>query len=106
MLGAFSQRWSRVASEHNDRYVSRSRLALEVLNQLPSVTVAQREVRDDHVWMRFPSPPVGLVAISGPDCFETEEDKAPGRTGHACRRDRRRRVPAVGTAGSGDDGDP
>jgi hypothetical protein len=76
MLGAFSQRWSSVASEHNHRDVSRSRLALQVLNQLPSVTVAQREVRDDDVRMRFPSPAVGLVAISGPDCFETEKDKA------------------------------
>jgi hypothetical protein len=76
MLGAFSQRWSRVAGEHDDRYVSRSRLALQALNQLPSVTVAQRQVRNDDVRTRFPSPAVGLVAISGPDDFETEKDKA------------------------------
>ena len=41
-LGAFSQRWSSAAGEQDDRYASRSRLALQTLNQLPSVTVAQR----------------------------------------------------------------
>jgi hypothetical protein len=76
MLGAFSQRWSSVAAEQDDRYVSRSRLALQTLNQLPSVTVAQREVRHDDVRMKFPSPAVGVLAISGPDCVETERDKA------------------------------
>ncbi len=76
MLGAFSQRRSSVAGEHHDRYVSRSRLALQALNQLPSVTVAQGQVRDDDVRMKIPSSAVGLLAISGPDCFETEKDKA------------------------------
>jgi hypothetical protein len=76
MLGAFSQRWSSVAGEQDDRYVSRSRLALQALNQLPSVTVAQREVRDDDVRMKFPGPAVGLLAISRLDCLEAERGKA------------------------------
>jgi len=76
MLGAFSQCWSRVPGEQDDRNVSRSRLALQILNQLPSVTVAQCEVGDDDVRVIIPSAAVGLVAISGSDCLETEKDKA------------------------------
>jgi len=76
MLGAFSQRWIRVAGEQDDRYVSRSRLALQILNQLPSVTVAQREVGDHDVRMIVASAAVSLVAITGSDCPETEKDKA------------------------------
>ena len=76
MLGAFSQRWSTVAGEQDDRYVSRSRLALQVLNELPAVTVAERQVGDDDVRMNFPCPAAGFPAISSPDCLETEQDKA------------------------------
>jgi len=76
MLGAFSQCWSRVCGEQDDWNVSRSRLALQILNQLPSVTVAQRQVGDDDVRMIIPGAAVGLVAISGADCFKTEQGKA------------------------------
>jgi len=65
-----------VAGEQDDRYVSRSRLALQILNQLPSVTVAQLEVGDDDVRTILPSAAVGLIAITGSDCPETEKDKA------------------------------
>jgi hypothetical protein len=65
-----------VAGEHDDRYLSRPRLALQILNQLPSVTVAQRQVGDDDVRMKIPSAAAGLLAISGPDCLKTEKGKA------------------------------
>jgi hypothetical protein len=42
MLGAFSQRRCSVAGEQDDRNVSRSWLALQILNQLPSLTATQR----------------------------------------------------------------
>jgi hypothetical protein len=48
----------------------------QILNQLPSVTVAQREVGDHDVRVIIPSAAVGLVAITGSDCPETEQDKA------------------------------
>ena len=76
MLGAFSQRRCSMAGEQHDRNGPRSWLALQILNQVPTVTATQREVRDDYVWMEIPSPAVCLLAISGLDCLETESDKA------------------------------
>ena len=60
-LGAFSQRLSRVAGEQDDRDVSRSRLALQILNELPSVTATQRQIGDDDVRVRFPGTSGGLL---------------------------------------------
>jgi hypothetical protein len=76
MLGALSQRWRSVASEQDDGDVSRSRVALQIVNQLPSITAAQRQVRNDDVWVKFPCATAGLLTIGGVDCFETERDKA------------------------------
>jgi hypothetical protein len=76
MLGAFSQRRCSVASEQHDRNASRSWVALQILNQLPSLTATQGQVCDDDVGMKIPRSAVSLLAISGPDCLETESDKA------------------------------
>jgi hypothetical protein len=76
MFGAFSQRRRIVAGEQDDGNVSRSSLALQNLNQLPSLTATQREVRDDDVRAKIPRLAVALLAISGPDCLETESNKA------------------------------
>ena len=76
MFGAFSQRRRIVAGEHDDGNVSRSRLALQILNQLPSLTATQGEVGDDDVRMKVPSSAVSLLAISGFERLETESDKA------------------------------
>ena len=75
-LGAFAQLRFRVASEQDDRNVSRSRFAFEILNELPSVTARQRQVRDDDVRMRFQGPATGLRTISGRDGPETPKSKA------------------------------
>ena len=76
MPGAFSQRWCSVAGEQNDRNLSSSRVALQIVNELPSLTATQREVRHDDVRVKIPSPAVGLLAIGRLDCLETERDKA------------------------------
>lgn len=39
-FGAFAQRWRSVACEQDDWDIPRSRLALQVLNELPSVSAA------------------------------------------------------------------
>ena len=75
MLSAFSQRWCGVAGKQDDGNVSRSRVTLEILNQLPSITGTQRQVRHDDVRVKTPSPAVGLFAIGGLDCLETERGK-------------------------------
>src|SRR4030095_13541761 len=76
MLGAVSQRRCSVAGEQHDRNASRSWLPLQILNQLPSLTTTQGQVCDHDVRMKIPSSAVSLLAISGPECLETEGDKA------------------------------
>jgi hypothetical protein len=75
MLGSLSQRRCCVAGEQHDRNASRSWLTLQILNQLPSLTATQRQVGDDDVRMNVPSSAVSLLAISGPECLETESGK-------------------------------
>ena len=76
VLGAFSQGWRSMTGEQDDRNVSSSRLALQILNELPSVTATQREVGDDDVRVKIPSPAVGLLGVGRRDCLETESPKA------------------------------
>ena len=65
-----------MSGEQDHRNVSRSRVTLQILNQLPSVTASEREVGDDDIWVKFPSPLAGLLSIRGFDCRETEQAKA------------------------------
>ena len=64
-----------MADEQDDRDVSRSQLALQILNQLPSVTVAQREVGDDDVRVIVPRTAVGLVASPAPIAPKPKQTK-------------------------------
>jgi hypothetical protein len=63
-LGAFAQRWCRVASEQDDWDIARSRLAPQFLNELPTVTAAQGQVRDDNIWVRFPRLAKSLFTVT------------------------------------------
>ena len=76
MFGAFSQRWFSVAGKQDDRDVSRSRLTVQLLNQLPSVSATQRQVRDDDVWVKIPRSTVSLLTIGSRDGLETQCDEA------------------------------
>ena len=67
----------------------------QLLNQLPSVSATQRQVRDDDVWVKIPRSTVSLLTIGSRDGLETQCDEALRRTVHACRRDHRRPVPKV-----------
>jgi hypothetical protein len=70
-LGAFAQRWCTVACEQDDRDIPCSRLALQILNELPSVSAAQSQVRDDDVWVRFPRLAKSLFTVTRLDRLET-----------------------------------
>jgi hypothetical protein len=75
LLGTLAHRRCGVAGDYHNWNVSRSRVALQLLNQLPSVTVSQRELRDDDVGVKFPSPAASLLTISSRDCLETKQGK-------------------------------
>ncbi len=75
-LRPFAQRRGRVSSEQDDRNISRSGVALQIVNQLPPVTTSQGEVRDDDVWVEFPSPAASLGTISNPDYVEIKPAEA------------------------------
>lgn len=49
----FSQRCCGVSGEQDDRNGLRSRVTLQILNQLPSVTASQCEISDDDVRPEF-----------------------------------------------------
>jgi hypothetical protein len=75
-LRAFAQLRFSVAGEQDDRNVSRSRLALQVLNELPSVGASEGQVRDHNVWVRFLSLAIGMRTVTRRDRLETGSGKA------------------------------
>jgi hypothetical protein len=73
---AFPHGWSNVACEHDDWDIPCSRLALQILNELPSVSDGQRQLRDDDIWARFPRLAKRLFTVARIDRLETEGGQA------------------------------
>jgi CheY-like chemotaxis protein len=74
-LGTFPQRWRFVPGEQHDRDISCSSVALQLLDELPSVITAERQVRDDDVRARFASVSTGLRRVLRGDRFKAENGK-------------------------------
>jgi hypothetical protein len=64
-----------MAGKQDDWDVSRLRFALQILNELPSVTSRQGQVRDDDVWVRFPRLAKSLFTVTRRDRLETQGGK-------------------------------
>ena len=64
-----------MAGKHDDRDVSRVRVALQCLNELPSVSAREGQFRDEDVRMLFTRVMRGLRIVSRCDCLEAKRSK-------------------------------
>ncbi len=74
-LGASSDRWLIIASHDDDRDVARSRIAFEVPQKLPPVTISERHLGHDDVRVRFPCATVGFGAVFNRQHLESQRWK-------------------------------
>jgi hypothetical protein len=76
-LRTFAQRWCFVAGEQHDRDISCSRVALQMLEELPSVIATERQVCDDDIRAaRFASAQTRLRRVGCGDRLKPKNGKA------------------------------